>query len=414
MVFLGFLSGIITARYLGTEGRGIIALYQSFFIMLLPLFELGIRQSIAYFIGQKKYRENVLIVNMQWVYIVTVSLNVLTLIFVYHMTGMFVDNELVAVFFLLSAVVMLLNSYCQGVCVGRKQMDKVNYTLFLALSIYIFFLILFVIIFKQGVLGAAISWFIGQFVALIYISRVIGLSLLKKLPRKDIIVSLVKKGSIFAIALFVIELNYRIDVIMLKAFKGANSVGIYSVGVTLCEVLKNIPLSLGLVLFSHAANWSSDVAADKAKFVLLLSRGIFFVMIVLGLIFSLAMSYLLPIIYGTEFKGSVMVVNALLPGIVLLSVFLILNMFVAGQGKPHIALIVFLPALLFNIILNILLIPVFDYVGAAVSSTFSYAFAAMLYALIFKKIYKTNLIDIFVFKVSDFKLLLSKVKKNEV
>lgn len=50
LMSLAFLQGIIIARYLLPEGRGLIAIYLAAVNMILPISELGIKQSSSYFL----------------------------------------------------------------------------------------------------------------------------------------------------------------------------------------------------------------------------------------------------------------------------------------------------------------------------------------------------------------------------
>ena len=94
---------------------------------------------------------------------------------------------------------------------------------------------------------------------------------------------------------------------------------------------------------------------------------------------------------------------------VVLSVFLILNLFIAGQGKPQYSLYAFVPSLFLNMILNYFLIPKYDYVGAAMGSTISYTFATILFVWIVSRAYPLHIKDLFMMNYNDTQYLLAQV-----
>jgi Na+-driven multidrug efflux pump len=103
--------------------------------------------------------------------------------------------------------------------------------------------------------------------------------------------------------------------------------------------------------------------------------------------------------------------NFLLPGVLLLTIFKVMNMDLAGKGKPWISMYAMLPALIINIVLNIVLIPNFGANGAAIASTISYSVAALLFLFFYSKTVNVPIKTILHFQKSDFLPLLKIIKK---
>src|SRR5690606_11149619 len=82
---------------------------------------------------------------------------------------------------------------------------------------------------------------------------------------------------------------------------------------------------------------------------------------------------------------SSMVVRILLPGVIVLTVFKVMNMDLASKGLPWVAVRAMLPALLVNIALNIHLIPSLGAIGAAIASTTSYTVGGILFAAAYSR-----------------------------
>ena len=115
--------------------------------------------------------------------------------------------------------------------------------------------------------------------------------------------------------------------------------------------------------------------------------------------------------FGEAFINSVLVLNTLLPGVVLLTVFKVINMDLAGKGKPWVSMKAMVPALIINIVLNILLIPNQGAYGAALASTISYTIAAVLFIHFYSKEVGIKMKEILLYKKSDFQPIIKIVRK---
>jgi Na+-driven multidrug efflux pump len=76
----------------------------------------------------------------------------------------------------------------------------------------------------------------------------------------------------------------------------------------------------------------------------------------------------------------------LIPGIISLTIYLILHGDLTGRGKAKLTLYVFFGALVLNIILNLFLIRAYGINGAALASTLSYSIGAFGLLFIFSRV----------------------------
>lgn len=158
-------------------------------------------------------------------------------------------------------------------------------------------------------------------------------------------------------------------------------IGQYSVGVGFASLLLQIPAAVGIVIFSRSAN--SKEPAKFSKNITKLVRITFLLAILCGIALFILAPFVMTFLYGVAYLPSVTVVQFLLPGIIVLIVFKVLNMDLAGKGKPKISIIAFTPALIVNVILNYYWIPIYGANGAAFASTISYIFATLLFMYIY-------------------------------
>ena len=96
--------------------------------------------------------------------------------------------------------------------------------------------------------------------------------------------------------------------------------------------------------------------------------------------------------------------------------FRILSGHLAGLGRPEITLYIFLPALIINIILNLLWIPEYGGEGAAMATNVSYTLGSIAYLITYSRILKVPVKDILVVRKSDFsevKKMISSLRSNK-
>ena len=197
-----------------------------------------------------------------------------------------------------------------------------------------------------------------------------------------------------------LQLNYRIDILLLEKMRDAAEVGIYSIGASIAEQIWQLPLAIGIVVFSRTAN-TEDQEAMKATTGVLLRLSFLF-SLGLALLMFLLVPYLVPMIFGDEYIPSIRIIQLILPGIIMVVLFRILSGHLAGMGRPEITLYVFLPALVLNIILNFLWIPGYGGEGAAMATNISYTAGSIGYLIVYSRILKVPVKDILVVKKSDF------------
>ena len=222
-------------------------------------------------------------------------------------------------------------------------------------------------------------------------------------PDKEIILSLVKLGVGYAIALLIMQLNYKVDILLLQKLSTLDQVGFYSVGVAISDKLWQLPTAMGVVVLSRTANMLDEKALNQSVSRLL--RISFVLVLITAVVLWILIPYLLPLIFGAKFTPSVAVVGAMLPGILVFVIPRILNSRFAGIGQPKVLIAIFAPALIVNILLNFLWIPHYGGIGAAWASNVSYAFGAIVLLIVYSIEMKVPLGEIFRFQKADFDII---------
>ncbi|MCG2711065.1 MAG: oligosaccharide flippase family protein [Candidatus Omnitrophica bacterium] len=411
LLFLGLISSVIMTRVLKPEGRGVIEMFMVYPFIVLAFGELGVRQATAFFIGQKTYEKNDITSSVMALFLISAPIVIGIIFLGYLHSNLFRYGLFIPLCFGLMTLAALFQRYGNGIFLGEKEVQKINYVQVINKIAQVLGVVIFVWVGGGGVRGAAMAYLLAQLLPIIIVLYwLIPTCDLKPRWVSPIPQALIKKGLIYCGSLLVIMLNYRIDIIMLGHMRTAQSVGLYAVGVNICELLKQIPLSIGVVLFSHATTWKADAVDVSLKKIAMATRVLLFLSVIGAIILVFVAGWLIPLLYGIGFLGSVQVIYFLVPGIIILNAFVALNLFMSGQGKPEIVIYSFIPALLLNIILNVFLIKRYDYIGAAVASTLSYSLGLAIYLGILKAYYKVRIMDFIVFKRADLSFIYSKLK----
>src|SRR5690606_30071696 len=185
--------------------------------------------------------------------------------------------------------------------------------------------------------------------------------------------------------------------------------GIYAKGAAITQYLWQIPMLLSTVVFARSAV-SKDAKAFSMKVAQLLRVSFIIIGIVsVGLIFF--SEWIIVGMYGESFRESTSVLNYLLPGVLILTIFKVMNMDLAGKGKPWVSMQAMIPALVINIVMNIILIPNMGADGAAISSTVSYGIAGLLFLFFYSKAVNLPIKEILKYKKTDFDPILNVLKK---
>lgn len=402
------LSGIIITRYLGVEGKGLLTSLLVVPNLLIPFGELGLRQSVIYFKGNDVYNADKLISTLIIISLVTSGLLVAIASFLMDYEY---DNTLIALA-LFYIPISVIGKPISGVYLADGNVKVYNYFNWISSLLKLLGALLLLVAFELGLLGGVVSIVIGLAVMTIWGSIMV----LKKYKFKwsyfsfKISKSLLFKGFLFAFSLFLVQLNYRIDIYILDKMEvGSNQIGYYSTGIGLAELIWYVPTIFGVLILS------SSKEKDETKKLNLTCKSIrisnLLVTMAAGFVF-LFCPLVIELLYGSDFIPSTYVTRTIMIGVIVLNTFKVLNSRFASKGKPITVILITLPALVLNVILNYFFIPKWGIEGAAWASNCSYFISAAGLLLIFLRSEKVKLIDVLFPNKTDFNDILQTVKNK--
>jgi len=166
----------------------------------------------------------------------------------------------------------------------------------------------------------------------------------------------------------------RADVFLLAYFANPAAVGVYSIAVTLAELCWYIPNSLGGVLAPKVAS----EGIDALHVTLRIGRVTWVITGLAAICILIGSTFMVPLLFGSQFAGSVVALAFLLPGIVATAFASAPSAYLNGIGRPGDWTRAAAANVAVNITANIVLIPRFGVVGAAAASSLSYSTAAVI------------------------------------
>jgi O-antigen/teichoic acid export membrane protein len=386
-VVAALLTSVLIARVLGPETNGEIAAILVYPSVFMSLGTLGIRQSTTFYIGKNIFPLEDIKSSIAKIWVssslISILLSSLLILFFSNVT----DDYLIITLAVLPIPFYLFNSYISGIYLGKNEIKSFNRVNWIPPTIIFFTTLILIYHFRFGIEGYLLAIVLGNLgiFLLLFTKNEFGKHLFSNARRK-VSKKLIGLGLMYAVSLFIITLNYKFDIILLDQLSTSKDTGIYSKGAGVAQYLWQIPMLFSTLIFAGSANSKNDTTYSSKVFSLLRVT-LFFSILVATALFLLS-DDIIVLLFGKEFAASANSFNILLPGVILLIFFKVLNMDLAGKGKPLVSLKAMLPALIINIILNYQFIPKYGSDGAALASSISYGLGGILFLYFYSKTIK--------------------------
>lgn len=410
---LGIVTSILIARAIGPTGKGTLDLIVATSTLLAMVLGLSLPQGVTFVVAQGKAARNVLASQLIFVSLLLalVAFAIVSILQLTNYSQLFLPNW---GWWIVAGVVLyvwleMFNRFIGGILTGEQQIAVVNNSELVGR----------VAQFTSIFILAAVLYFFGKqlsvgllFLVTLSASVVIGVLLVTSLGLKFELSrdwSGLKGALSFALPCYAANtaqfLNYKLDVFVVGFFAGATSVGRYTLAVSLGQLLWLMSNSVASVLLPKVAA-ATDVA-QSVRHTTRVARLSLWATAVCALALGLLASQAIPLLYGEAFRPSVAALFWLLPGITLFSIVNVLAAYIAGIGKPKLNLLVSSLSLIITIGLDLALIPRFNIVGAAIASTVSYSFSALMLIIFFIRETGAPLREVLLPTSEDVKLLMA-------
>lgn len=402
---LGLLTSILVARALGPEGQGYIAYIILIFTLMGSYGHFGLNNAVMYFHKRKGIdATHLFYVNTSCLFIIFIALAALTL--GAWKTGLLLDGYSLpmvmgGLIFVLAGFLYYNNNAWFIASERIRESNRFNIAVFLLKSLFI------ISFWALGIL-----WTGSYFWVTIAAMALNAILLQVRLKRGFHFVwdgPLLKTefayGGIVYIAAAFDHLHLRVDQLFIKGMLDIGDLGVYSMAVTLSELLFLIPISINSALTGRLYNTEGEdagrqVLANTMKLTL-------YVCIALTCI-GIPLAFLIPLIYGIGFKGAILPTIILLIGAVFASLARVASPYFFTSGRPMIILRITFFCLVLNSALNWLMIPRMGITGAATSSAISYFIYGLYFLIILIRKEGFALSQFFRLQIADLKAIRSQ------
>jgi len=379
IIAMGVVGSVITARFLGPAGKGILATLAVISGTVMQFGNFGLHASNTYFIAKNKDLTRQVIINALYTGLVGGTLITGLAFLAIHLSPAFLGNVPTNLIYLtlITIPISFIIMFFQNILIGQGRVRLFNYfelgaSMFGLAGIIIIFLLLHfsiyaLVIFSTITAGLAAIFYVLSLKKYIYFPLYFNGRLFRQMLQygyKSYIASL--------LSYFII----RSDILLLNYFRGSAETGIYSIAVQFNDFLYLLPMTSGLMLFPTIAAQPDN--QEKTRITQHLSRHISIIMACLCLVGALAVFPVVKMLYGQAFIQAVWPFLILLPGIYFLSIETILMNDFGGRGLPPIVYIAPACGLVFNVLVNIIAIPRFGMNIAAATSSIGYGITLYL------------------------------------
>ena len=387
--FLRFPFGIIVARFLGPEGKGLLHLLLMAVAISAALGQFGQGSAAVYFIGKDKQRFPAVFTNLL-VLAGTVSVVLYSagwLFLRYIRPDLYVQLPLqIWIMAALMVPALILQSFFSQILSAFLRIKEINLVQVLGIFLDLILLVLLVVILGMGVGGALLAHVLSD--VLVVVTLLLLILRYAGRPAKPDWV-LMKELLRFGLKSYLYNLerrvNLRLDAFLIAglAAGGVAATGLYSVAVNLAELILFLPVSIRMSLLPMVAAGS---ITEANRLTSMACRHTMFLSVLVALSFIVAGPIAIPFVYGENFTGAVVPLMILLPGIILLAQARIIYSDLVGRGRPEVSTISAAVGMVATVILDLLLIPSYGIGGAAIASTCAYTIEFLVAVFCFVRI----------------------------
>lgn len=409
VILFNLIKVSIVARVLGPELNGqiaIILVYPSLFIVMGGM---GIRKSSAFLIAQSPKLKPKLYKSIIQFWIITSTISILISFFLLKYANTSKLDNMLIFLAVIPIIFSLLNNYMSGIYLGENRISEFNKINWLPTLFNLLFIVLFLILLEFKVEGVLASVLLSEF--LISLVLIYKLKIFKYFSfeiEKSLLLKMLSLGFSFAFALFLLNLNYRLDIIMMDYLSNDYETGLYSKASALSQYLWQIPAVLSTIIFARGA--ASNNKLEYSKKCCRLFRISFLVVLLSAIILAALSKSIINLLFGSQFTECIYIIYTILPGVVLFTLFKVLNSDISSRGKPLFIMPAMFIGIIVNAVANYYFIPIYGGVGAAISSSLSYSIAAIIFVIGYSRITNISLGEIFSYHKNDFQFLFSALK----
>ena len=401
-LLLGILLSSIMARYLGSELKGINSYITSITSIGSIVITFGMHQAYPYF--RKTYGK-------EKIYNDYVSL-VMVIFAVYFVVSLIVCCFLPTAELKVASFVIPLVGYANVVsyvCLVENPNRRNKWWTIISVAELLYLICLKLFTNRNFYWGVSIIIFADLLKDIVY---TVSLGVKPRLHRGlyKLLKEIYKIGFLPMVALLMTTLNYRIDVLMLRSYSYITDsmIGIYSIGIFLVNKIVMIPDTLKGVMVSKLAKGASEHEVAKV------ARLTFWVTVLVCFMFIVMGEWGINVLYGDEYEGAYTVTLISAAGTLFIGYFKLIAQYNIVNRKQIRNLILLSIAIVVNVILNRILIPVYGINGAAVATGVGHFVCGIAFMVWFSRKTSIHITEMIFIQKHDLQVIKKFMKKSGI
>jgi O-antigen/teichoic acid export membrane protein len=380
---INLLVFLIVARNLSAEDLGVYGYVSITTLFLASLFDFGVRNSSAYFVGRDSARANSYTLYCIILWFIFNIFGLVTLWFVYQSEDAHISDLSVVLPSLVLMSALLFIRMLQGVLMGGGKMKEFNQselasrTVLFISTAFLFFT--HSLNLSNALWSTAISY--GSS-ALFLVYLTIGSALKGKLSDYGLAKTMVTRGFVFMLSVVLMLASKRIAFYILSQMGTPDEVGVFFGLQRTTEVLTEIGLAVAVVVFSQ--NVRSEVQSEALDTAAKSTRMSFVFFSFLSLIAYVLAHYILQYGFGPTLHHQESLFRIILIGTLFGSIWTILYPSLSAIASPLTTFYIFLPNFAISFGAIWLLYRFFGIEGAGWATVVTNASISLSFILYFK------------------------------
>ncbi|MCB1152586.1 oligosaccharide flippase family protein [bacterium] len=402
---IGFISGILVARYLLPEGKGIMASLAVISGIAAMFANPGLAAANAHRCAVDKENARQVVMN-SIVWGLGAGFFVVLVVLMIHaiQPGVFGDID----FSLLVVALLGVPAAAQAILFANVLIGLQRFVYYNVLEISIHLVgllatILLLVILSKGVFELVTATTVFAWLtAFGYLAYFYRLKLLRGLPDFTLLKQSLSYGFFLWISSFFSYLVIRWDILVINYYLGADETGIYSLSVIAIDLLNLVPVAVGTVLFPRLSSLSLE---EKDRTLPRVVHSFWPVILLISGALALIFPTLVRVLYGEAFLPSVPIFYVLLPGAMFLSVEILLANSLAARGEVKYIPVIWAIVLFVNVVLTVVMVKWYGAIGAGIASTISYTLVFFLMLALHRRRCANTLGELFIPRRDSFAMI---------
>lgn len=420
----GIIAGIFITRILGSEGRGLYAIFYADIALFATILGFSINTSIVHFSANGKLSESKILGLSSIFSVVTLFLCIIVLAiwinlpFADLLFPKDYDHSFYIVWFILLLIVNQINSVYSSIFQGAKKFNVVNKVSLINSILNLLTFGIAYLIHLSGVYHFFILevLFLGLFVMvsnfivwhLNYI-KLFGYTIDLSIKWKQDILPFFKFSGIGHLSNVINFFNYRLVLWVIAYYLDNKQIGIFSLGAGLAQLLTFVSSPLAQVLMPYL---SGDTPQKRITIFGRFARIHFTGLIFISLLGVLIAPFAIPFLYGEEFRHSAHIFQLMIVGILLSCQTNLIATFFVSSNKIILNLIATIIGFLLTFLFNFYLVKSFGINGAAIAQSITYIGIFLFVYIALIKFSDLRLINIFIITKEDLKYARERFVKK--